>query len=68
LTYLKNSLFEIIFFIILAEWKIIKNFLPTESVKLIKFVDKKGIKEYVHETQLFIHMGGTVKKKININN
>jgi hypothetical protein len=48
-------------FIFNAAWKIIKNWLPPESVKLIKFVDKKSIKEYVQESQLFVHMGGTVE-------
>lgn len=46
-------------FIFNAAWKIIKNWLPPEAVKLIKFVDKKGIKEYIQESQLFVHMGGT---------
>jgi hypothetical protein len=50
-------------FIFNAAWKIIKNWLPPESVKLIKFVDKKSIKEYVQESQLFVHMGGTDKFK-----
>ena len=48
-------------FIFNAAWKIIKNWLPPESVKLIKFVDKKSIREYVQESQLFVHMGGTVE-------
>ncbi|CAF0743056.1 unnamed protein product [Brachionus calyciflorus] len=46
-------------FIFNAAWKIIKNWLPPEAIKLIKFVDKKSIKELVHETQLSVHMGGT---------
>ena len=50
-----NSLFEP-----KAAWKIIKNWLPPEAVKLIKFVDKKSIREYIQESQLFVHMGGTV--------
>lgn len=44
----------------LAAWKIIKNWLPPEGVKLIKFCDKKSIREYIQESQLFVHMGGTV--------
>lgn len=44
----------------IAAWKIIKNWLPPQAIKLIKFVDKKSIKEFVHESQLFVHMGGTV--------
>ena len=34
--------------------------LPPEAVQLIKFVDKKSIKEYLNEDQLFVHMGGSV--------
>ena len=34
--------------------------LPPEAVQLIKFVDKKSIKQYIDESQLFIHMGGLV--------
>ena len=34
--------------------------MPAEAVKLIKFCDKKNIKEYIQESQLFVHMGGTV--------
>lgn len=44
----------------IAAWKIIKNWLPPQALKLIKFVDKKSIREHVHESQLFVHMGGTV--------
>ncbi|RNA36023.1 Motile sperm domain-containing 2 [Brachionus plicatilis] len=47
-------------FIFNAAWKIIKNWLPPQAMKLIKFVDKKSIREFVHESQLFVHMGGTV--------
>ena len=50
------------FFILLAAWKIIRNWLPAEAVKLIKFCDKKNIREYIQESQLFVHMGGTVIK------
>lgn len=46
-------------FIFNAAWKIIKNWLPPNSVNLIKFCDKKGIKEYIQDSQLFTHMGGT---------
>lgn len=46
-------------FIFNAAWKVIKNWLPAEAVKLIKFCDKKNIKEYIQESQLFVHMGGT---------
>jgi len=46
-------------FIFNAAWKIIRNWLPAEAVKLIKFCDKKNIKEYIQESQLFVHMGGT---------
>lgn len=46
-------------FIFNAAWKIIKNWLPPNAVNLIKFCDKKSIKEYIQESQLFTHMGGT---------
>jgi len=46
-------------FVFNAAWKIIKNWLPPNAVNLIKFCDKKSIKEYVQESQLFTHMGGT---------
>lgn len=46
-------------FIFNAAWKVIKNWLPAASVNLIKFCDKKNIKDYIQESQLFIHMGGT---------
>lgn len=46
-------------FIFNAAWKVIKNWLPSEAVKLIKFCDKKNIKDYIQESQLFVHMGGT---------
>lgn len=46
-------------FIFNAAWKVIRNWLPAEAVKLIKFCDKKNIKEYIQESQLFVHMGGT---------
>lgn len=46
-------------FIFNAAWKIIKNWLPANAVNLIKFCDKKSIKEYVQPSQLFTHMGGT---------
>ena len=46
-------------FIFNAAWKIIKNWLPPEALKIIKFVDKKSIREFVQESQLFVHMGGT---------
>jgi len=54
-------------FIFNAAWKIIKNWLPPESVKLIKFVDKKSIKEFIQESQLFVHMGGTDNYKYVYN-
>ncbi len=43
-----------------AAWKIIKNWLPPSAVNLIKFCDKKSIKEFIQDSQLFTHMGGTV--------
>lgn len=42
-----------------AMWKIIKNMLPEESLEKIKFVDKKGLREYVAEEQALKAWGGT---------
>lgn len=50
-------------FIFNAAWKIIKTWLPAETVKLVKFVDKKSIREFISEDQLLVHMGGTDKYK-----
>jgi hypothetical protein len=50
-------------FVFNAAWKVIKNWLPAEAVGLIKFTDKKNIKDYIQESQLFTHMGGTVSLK-----
>ena len=36
-----------------------KLFISIKAVELVKFVDKKTIREYVDENQLLIHMGGT---------
>jgi hypothetical protein len=47
-------------FLFNAAWKIIKNWLPPEALQIIKFVDRKSIREYVNENQLFLHMGGSV--------
>lgn len=43
-----------------AVWAIIKALLPAKAVELVKFVDKKTIKDYINDDQLFVHMGGTV--------
>ena len=58
---------EIIFVVVVvdmvvfvAAWKVIKNWLSPETQKLIKFVDKNSIREYIDESQLFTHMGGKV--------
>ena len=47
-------------FVFNAAWKVIRNWLPAQAVNLIKFTDKINIKEYIQESQLFVHMGGTV--------
>jgi hypothetical protein len=43
-----------------AIWQIIKLLLPAEAVDLVKFVDKKTVKQYADESQIPVHMGGTV--------
>ena len=35
--------------------------LPAKAVELVKFVDKKSIREYLKEDQIFVHMGGKDK-------
>lgn len=50
-------------FVFNAAWKVIKNWLPPQAVNLIKFTDKKNIKDYIQESQLFNHMGGTSEYK-----
>lgn len=47
-------------FVFNAAWKVIRNWLPAEAINLIKFCEKKNIKDYIQESQLFCHMGGTV--------
>ena len=47
-------------FVFNAAWKVIRNWLPAEAVKLVKFCDKKNIRDYIQESQLFVHMGGSV--------
>jgi hypothetical protein len=42
-------------------WKIVKNLLPAKAVELVKFVDKKNIREFVKEDNVFVHMGGKDK-------
>lgn len=50
-------------FVFNAAWKVIRNWLPAEAVKLVKFCDKKNIRDYIQESQLFVHMGGSDKFK-----
>lgn len=50
-------------YIYIAIWTILKALLPAKAVELVKFVDKKSIKDYIADDQLFIHMGGTVKTR-----
>ena len=44
---------------ILAAWKLIKTWLPTETQKSVKFVDEKTIIQYISLDQLPTDMGGT---------
>ena len=44
---------------ILAAWRIIKTWLPTETQNSVKFVDEKTITHYVSLDQLPKTMGGT---------
>ncbi|CAF0941452.1 unnamed protein product, partial [Brachionus calyciflorus] len=41
-----------------AIWKIVKALLPAKAVELVKFVDKKSIKQFVDDENIFVHMGG----------
>ena len=50
-----------------AAWKIIKNWLPPEAIKIIKFTDKKTIREYIAEDQLLVGYGGIDKYKYEYN-
>ncbi|ESP03679.1 hypothetical protein LOTGIDRAFT_237580 [Lottia gigantea] len=44
-----------------AAWKVIKAWLSQEAVKVIKFVTKSDIQEYINRDQILTHMGGTDK-------
>ena len=44
---------------ILAAWKLIKTWLPSDAEQFIKFVDEKSIQDYVAPDQLSVGMGGT---------
>jgi hypothetical protein len=47
-------------FRILAAWRLIRSWLPTETQNGVKFVDEKSITQYVSADQLPKDMGGTV--------
>ncbi len=47
---------------LLAAWRIIRSWLPTEAEQFIKFVDAKSITQFVSVNQLSKAMGGTVSE------
>ena len=54
-----NAVCSVLCFL-LAFWRILSKLIRPNNLNLIRFVDKKTIKQHINQEELLAHMGGSV--------